>query len=189
MLAMGMAGCPSLHWQENWKFKTDPASTLSNRQLLNVPFFPNKTDQCGPTALASVLNYWGPSVDPETLKKEIYLAHLKGSLSIDMLLAAQRRGFKAHLYEGSIDDLKSELNMGHPLIAFINRGFGFYPVGHYVVINGYDEARRGLIIHSGERKDQFISYRSFSKKWNKTQRSTLLILPPERDKESSHAEP
>ena len=100
------------------------------------------------------------------------MAQLKGSLSIDLLLAAQNRGFKAHLYNGSIEDLKSELRKGHPLVAFINRGFDFFPIGHYVVISGYDEARRGLYIHSGTTENRFVSYRSFLRNWDQTQRST-----------------
>jgi ABC-type bacteriocin/lantibiotic exporter with double-glycine peptidase domain len=155
--------------------------------VLQVPFFPDHADQCGPSVLASVLTFWGTPVTPSELKQEIYIAHLKGSLSIDLLVAAQKHGFKAHLYSGSVEDLKSELEKGHPVIAFLNRGFNFLPVGHYVVINGYDDTRRGLIIHSGMKKNKFISYKSFSGYWDKTQRSTLLILPPEHDQESPHA--
>jgi len=188
VLAIGLAGCSTLNLHDSWKFRIEGKSSMSDQRALDVPFFPDKTDQCGPSALASVLTFWGHPIDPVNLKKEIYSAHLKGTLSIDLMLAAQSRGYKAHLYKGSIDDLRSELNLGHPLIAFINRGFGILPIGHYVVINGYDDARQGLSIHSGEKKNQFVSYRSFLKSWEKTQRSTLLILPPEHDKESPHAE-
>ncbi len=155
--------------------------------VLQVPFFPDHADQCGPSVVASVLTFWGTPVTPSELKQEIYTARLKGSLSIDLMLAAQKHGFKAHLYSGSVEDLKSELGKGHPVIAFLNRGYDFLPVGHYVVINGYDDARQGFVIHSGMKKNKFISYKSFSGYWNKTQRSTLLILPPEHDHESSHA--
>ncbi len=155
--------------------------------VLQVPFFPDHTDQCGPSVVASVLTFWGSAVTPSSLKQEIYTAHLKGSLSVDLLLAAQSHGFKAHLYSGSVEDLKSELEKGHPVIAFLNRGYDFLPVGHYVVINGYDDARQGLVIHSGMKKNKFISYKRFAGYWDKTQHSTLLILPPKDDKESPHA--
>lgn len=124
---------------------------------------------------------------PSELKQEIYVAHLKGSLAIDLMLAAQNHGFKAHLYSGNLEDLKFELGKGHPLIAFLNRGFIWLPVGHYVVINGFDEARQGLIIHSGMQKNKFVTYKRFAGFWDKTQHSTLLILPPEHDRESLHA--
>ena len=154
--------------------------------VLQVPFFPDHTDQCGPSVVASVLSFWGTRVTPVELKQEIYTAHLKGSLSVDLLLAAQNHGFKAHLYSGSAEDLKAELAKGHPVIAFLNRGFDFLPVGHYVVINGYDDARQGFIVHSGMNQNKFISYKRFSGFWDKTQRSTLLILPPEQDIGTAH---
>jgi hypothetical protein len=181
-----MAGCAGYHVQHGWNFKTDPKSSVSDGRMLDVPFFPDKTDQCGPSALASVLSFWGPPVEPRVLKKEIYLAQLKGSLPIDLLLAAQNRGFEARLYNGSIDDLKSELRKGHPLVAFLNRGFDFFPIGHYVVVSGYDEAREGLYVDSGSAKDQFVRYKCFLRNWDKTQRSTLLILPRGRDAKSLH---
>ena len=165
----------------------DGPSQANDRRLLGVPFFPDRSDQCGPSVLASVLTFWNHPVDPPTLKKEIYLAQLKGSLPMDLLLAAQNRGFKAHLYNGSIENLKSELKAGHPLIAFINRGFDFLPIGHFVVITGYDDTRQGLTLHSGLKKDRFITYQGFLGDWDKTKRSTLLILPPGHGKGPTHA--
>src|SRR5437870_4695340 len=99
----------------------------SGRHLLAVPFFSDSADQCGPSALASVLAYWGSPVDAATLKQEVYLARLNGSLQVDLLLSAERHGFKAHLYGGGIDDLLAEVDKGHPVIAFLNRGFPTIP--------------------------------------------------------------
>jgi hypothetical protein len=165
------------------------ASAPARARLLDVPFFADDTDQCGPSALASVLAFWGAPVDAKALKKGVYLTSLRGSLPLDLLLEAERRGFKARLYGGGLDDLKAELDKGHPLIAFINQGLEAAPLGHYVVVTGYDEGRRGLVVHSGPAKDKFVPYRKFSRVWDKTRRSTLLVLPPERDKESAHAAP
>ncbi len=181
-LCLWVSGCASFQIKNSPE--PEKGGPVKEQRLLSVPFFPDHTDQCGPSALASVLTFWGHPIDPLVLKKEIYVAHLKGSLSIDLLLAAQHRGFKACLYNGSIDDLKAELNKGHPLVAFINRGYDFLPIGHFVVVSGYDEARQGLYVHSGLVKNQFIRYGSFLKNWDKTQRSTLLILPSDQDKGS-----
>ncbi len=181
LLALWVSGCAGFQVNNSPNFDKDDPSM--ERRMLRVPFFPDTTDQCGPAALASVLSFWGVSVDPPALKEEIYLANLKGSLAIDLLLAAQNRGFKADLYSGSIVDLKSKLREGHPMVVFVNRGFHFFPVGHFVVVNGYDEPRQGLYVHSGASKNQFVSYKRFLKDWEKTKRSTLLIRPlgPERD--------
>lgn len=182
-LLMVVAGCAGTRRQSIREASTPG----SDRRFLSVPFFPDGTDQCGPSVIASVLSFWGTPVTPVELRQDVYLDHLKGSLSIDLLLAAQNRGFKAHIYSGSVQDVKVEIGEGHPVIAFLNKGFDLLPVGHYVVITGYDDARQGLLIHSGMNKNEFISYQRFLSIWDKTQRSTLLILPPAADKESKHA--
>jgi hypothetical protein len=124
-----------------------------------------------------VLGYWGKPAEPEILKKEIYRAKLKGSLTVDLLLAAENRGLGAEMIEGGLDRVKSELEAGHPVIAFVNTGFSFYPVGHYLVLTGYDDRRQCFFAHSGLKRDQEISYRKFDKQWEKTERWALLILP------------
>src|SRR6266705_3321071 len=55
------------------------------------------------------------SSDPVTLKGQIYSSRLRGSLPIDLLLAAQAHGLIAESYKGSLDNVRSELEAGHPL--------------------------------------------------------------------------
>src|SRR5690348_10916760 len=70
--------------------------------FLNVPFFPDKTDQCGPATLAEVLTFWGKSVQPQELSKEMYLAKLHGTLPMDLLLTAKKHGLKAEMTKGNL---------------------------------------------------------------------------------------
>src|SRR6266852_9723992 len=51
---------------------------------VQVPFFPDDSDQCGPATLASLLTYWGVPSDPMTMKKQIYSARLGGTRPIDL---------------------------------------------------------------------------------------------------------
>ena len=145
--------------------------------LLMVPFFPDDTDQCGPSALASVLGYWGKPAAPARLRAEIYRSSLKGSLTVDLLLAAESRGLTAEMANGTLAGVKKELDAGRPVIAFVDVGYSFYPIGHYLVITGYDERRRCLFAHSGIQRDQSISYGKFDKQWKRTERWALLIRP------------
>lgn len=149
------------------------------RYHIAVPFFPDDTDQCGPATLASVLTYWGLQTDPVALKKEIYLPRLKGTLPLDLLLAAQARGLNAEAYEGDLDNVKAELDVGHPLVVLLDLGFALFPQGHYVVVTGYDDELRGLYVHSSLERDVFLPYERFLRSWNKTGRWTLLVVPPE----------
>jgi len=154
--------------------ETDPIDHIVH---VVVPFFPDDTDQCGPATLASLLTYWGVPTTPPALKEEIYLPRLGGTLPIDLLLAAQARGLKAEFYSGSLDNVRAELEAGHPLVAFLNLGYAVFPQGHYVVITGFDDQRRGLYVHSGLEQDVFLPYERFLRSWEKTGRWTLLILP------------
>ncbi|MDP3543428.1 MAG: C39 family peptidase [Elusimicrobiota bacterium] len=144
---------------------------------LAVPFFPDGTDQCGPSVLASVLGFWGKPAEPAELKKEIYRAHLKGALTVDMLLAAQERGLAADVGGGGLVEVKKELDAGRPVIAFLNVGLRAYPIGHYLVITGYDDSRQVIIAHSGRKRDRRIAYKTFDKAWERTERWALLIKP------------
>ena len=127
---------------------------------------------------ASVLAYWGRPAAPEKLRSEIYRARLKGSLTLDLLLAAESRGLSAEMVEGGLHRVRAELDAGRPLIAFVNAGFSFYPVGHYLVITGYDDRRRCILAHSGLKRNQRIPYGKFERQWEKNGQWALLILPP-----------
>lgn len=161
-----MAGCAG----EKLRSVTPP-------QFLSVPFFPTKTDQCGPSALASVLAFWKSPADIEGLKREIYITRLKGTLSMDMLLAAESHGLKASVYEGSLDDLRLQVKKGYPPILFVNLGYDLFPIGHYIVVTGFDDGRGGVFAHSGSTPNKFISYKQLLRSWNKTDRWTLLAVP------------
>ena len=152
-----------------------PESYEQKRVLLRVPFFPDRSDKCGPAALAGVLRFWGFDAEPETLRKDLYRDSLRGSISIDLMLAAQARGLSAEMLTGGLPRLRQELDAGHPLIAFLNQGFTFYPLGHYVVVTGYDE--KGVYVNSGAEENSFVSYSRFFRQWDKTDRWALLVLP------------
>lgn len=156
---------------------SSPTTLDQGRRQLEVPFFPDRTDQCGPSTLASVLQYWGADIVPGVLKEEIYSAGLNGSLSIDLLLAARAHGMRAEMFNGSLSRVKRELDAGHPLIAFVNLGFRFAPIGHFMVLTGYDDRRQALYAHSGGDRNALLPYRKFAANWEKTERWTLLILP------------
>lgn len=142
--------------------------------LLEVPFFPDKTDQCGPSALASVLAFWGRSADAGELRREVYEEKLKGSLPMDLLIAARAHGLDAEMSNGSLSALKGDLDAGRPVIAFVNLGWRFLPIGHFLVVTGYDEKRGGVYAHSGLKRNSFLTYRKFMKQWERTGRWALV---------------
>lgn len=142
-----------------------------------VPFYPQKEYQCGPASLAAVLNYFGQGVSPEEIAEAIYLPRLKGSLNMDLFHYATGHGVDARIQEGSLEYLQAHLARQRPVIAFLNRGFTFFPVGHFLVVVGLDPDQQAVIAYSGTEKDKRIPFREFLSDWKKTQYWSLVITP------------
>lgn len=147
----------------------------NTRIIENVPFYSQESYQCGPASLASVLNYWGVNVTPDNIAKEIFSESARGTLNIDMILYAQRKGLKVTQYKGGIEDLKKNIESGYPLVVLVDYGFSLYQVNHFMVVVGYNE--NGVIVNSGRDKCKFISEKDFIKTWERTKFWTLLIKP------------
>ena len=149
-----------------------PESGL-NHMIDNVPFYPGETNQCGPVSLAGVLNYWGVSVTPEEIARDIFSESAGGTLDIDMMIYARRKGLYAEQYEGSMDDIRRNIRLGRPLIVLVDYGFSFYQRNHFMVLVGYNE--QGVIVNSGDKREKMIPEKDFLKIWRKTNSWTLLI--------------
>lgn len=145
--------------------------------IKGVPFYPQEEYMCGPSALASVVGYWGEKTGMKAVAKEVYEEKLKGTLPLDLFLYAKDKGFDAVYYKGSLTDLKDKLDKGFPLILFLNLGYEFYPVGHYIVAVGYSERAKALVAHSGVKSEEVFTYDSLLESWGKTGFSTLLVRP------------
>ena len=147
--------------------------TSQNYIVENVPFYSQTTYQCGPASLAGVLNYWGVKVSPDEIAEEIYSASARGTLDIDMLFYAQKKGLLATQYKGTIEDLRRNIDSRHPIIVLVGYGFSIIQKNHFMVVIGYND--QGLIVNSGKDKEEFISMKDFLKSWEKTKFWTLLI--------------
>lgn len=143
----------------------------------NVPFFPQKRYYCGPASLASVMNFYGVSVTEEEIAKEVYNTKLSGALSMDILIYARTKGFDAFYYKGNMEDIKKYISIGKPVILFLDLGYFFYPVRHYIVATGYNDEMGYLIAHSGMEKNKIFSYKKIQSAWGKTGFGTILISP------------
>lgn len=152
-----------------------PTKGDENIIIAKIPFFPQEKYQCGPAALASVLNFWGAKISPEEIAQEIYSPAARGTLNLDLLFYAQKRGFRAQQYQGSLEDLKRNISAGVPLILQVDFGFLWYEQTHFLVVIGYNS--QGIFVNSGVEKDKFIPTSSFLRIWAKTDYWTLRITP------------
>ena len=161
--------------------KGDAEDREIRHYISDVPFSPQSKYQCGPAALASVLNYYGCRVTPAEVAEAIYKKQLKGTLSIDLTLFARRMGFNARTFKGSISGLKGHISKDRPLIVFRDLGYPFLPIRHFSVVIGYDDAEGILVLYSGKRKNKVISYERFLRSWAEMDYWTLLVLPNRGD--------
>lgn len=153
------------------------ANPYSGAYINGVPFFMQNTSLCGPAALASVFNYWDVGESVEDIAERVYQEKLNGSLPIDLLLYAKEKGFQTTFYKGGMDDLRVKTAHKIPLILFLNLGSMLYPIGHFVVVVGYNDNYSVVLAHSAMEDEKVYSYEELDKLWSKTGYSTLLIRP------------
>jgi predicted double-glycine peptidase len=149
--------------------------------IRGVPFFSQEAYQCGPAALATVMNYWhektgkGTQVTPEQIAADIYSPTARGVLGFDLERYARGHGFQTEQYEGSMGDLRRRVDEGTPLIVFVDYGFSLYQVNHFMVVKGYVEG--GVVVNSGKRENQTVPEGTLEKAWKKNRYWTLLLKP------------
>jgi ABC-type bacteriocin/lantibiotic exporter with double-glycine peptidase domain len=90
-----------------------------------------------------------------------------------MVLYSMKKGLRASQYEGTIGDIRKNVDSRHPIIVLVDYGFSLIQKNHFMVIIGYND--HGVIVNSGKDSKKFISEKDFLKSWEKTKFWTLLM--------------
>lgn len=154
-----------------------PADLPPQVLLSDVPFFPQEDYECGPAALATLLQSAGVAVTPAALKPQVFLPGRRGSLQVELLVAARRHGLPAYRIAPTLDALLHEVAAGHPVLVFQNLSLPIYPIWHYAVVIGYDRQRQLLILNSGVTRQQEISLFTFERTWARGDFWAMVALP------------
>ncbi len=155
-----------------------PAGLPQKFELTQVPFFPQEAYQCGPAALATVLNVAGFPVQPDALTNQVYLPERQGSAQVEMLAAARRNGALAYELAPQLSDVIKEIAAGNAVLVLQNLALSWYPKWHYAVVVGYDIPRSEIILRSGLEQRQVLSMDTFEHTWARGQRWAVVVLPP-----------
>ncbi|GMR04684.1 MAG: hypothetical protein BMS9Abin23_0586 [Thermodesulfobacteriota bacterium] len=147
--------------------------------IKGVPLYRQERLMCGPSALTSVMKFYGKNTNAEEVAEKTFEERIKGTLAMDMVIYAKEAGFDARFYKGGLHDLKQNITAGRPLILFLNLGVKSYPVGHYIVVVGYDEVSETVLAYTGAFRLDALGYKSLMRAWGKTGFSTILITPKE----------
>jgi ABC-type bacteriocin/lantibiotic exporter with double-glycine peptidase domain len=142
---------------------------------LQVPYVHQQKDTCGAAALAMVLQYWGARVAHDEVKGELLQPELHGIAGSRLAAFAAGKGMTAVAHAGDLDHLRHHVGAGRPMIVSWAMGGGRY---HDVVVVGFDEAGRRVIVHDPARgADRRIAMDAFEKKWAAAGHWTLLVAP------------
>jgi tetratricopeptide (TPR) repeat protein len=172
-----LAGCASTP-QSRAVSKHPPANLPQQIELERVPFFPQSAFQCGPAALATVLNDRNIRVTPDDLVDKVYIPKRKGSLQIEMIATARRYGLVGYQLEPQLSALLKEISHGNPVLVFQNLTFSLWPKWHYAVVVGYNMAKRELILRSGTHRRYVIDFAVFERTWQRAEHWAYVFTLP-----------
>jgi tetratricopeptide (TPR) repeat protein len=177
ILLLGLAGCATPQLRA---LVSDSGTLPQKVELDAVPFYAQDEYQCGPAALAMVLEAAGKPTRPEALRPQVYLPDRQGSLQVEMLAAARRNGLVAVELKPSLSDLLAEIAAGNPAVVLQNLAFDWVPAWHYAVAIGYDLKGQRLVLRSGTERRLEMPLSTFERTWERGGYWAMLALPPGR---------
>ena len=172
-----VSGCSSL---QSKRLVQAPGDLAQRAELKDVPFFPQEAYQCGPAALATVLNAAGASVTPDELAPQVYLPERQGSLQFELMGATRQHGFIPYVLQPQLMDVLKEVEAGNPVLILQNLGVSWYPKWHYAVVVGFDLSQEEIILRSGPEARHVRSMRRFEHTWKRSGYWAMVTMSPER---------
>ena len=136
-------------------------------------------DQCGPGSLAAVLNSLGDPVTEPQLEAELPPVR-GGVLSLDLVLAARRRGFEAALLRGDATTLRLEIEAGRAailMLRLLDMPGQRRDIYHYVVADGFDPERSRFRFQFGDGKVRWASLGDLEGSWKAAGHALVRVAP------------
>lgn len=134
-----------------------------SRVIDGVPvYYQADTRYCGQACVSSILAYWGFSV---TFNEVIEQTNTTLGMNIEQMVWFFRKyGLQSRAYKGRLQDLKTQINKGCPVIVAFDEG----SIQHVVVIVGYNDEKE-LIFYNESMEGQTMEepYADFVKAWSR----------------------
>jgi tetratricopeptide (TPR) repeat protein len=147
-------------------------------ELVDVPFFPQTEFDCGPAALATILNAENVAVTPAELIPAVYVDELQGSLQVELMAATRRYGLLPVPIRPDPQSLLHEVGSGRPVLVLQNLRFRRVPAWHYAVVVGYSADRQRFILRSGDERRRLERASRFLRSWRLADYWAFVAAPP-----------
>lgn len=170
-----LSGCAT---QTRSLLAAPPAALPARTELSATPFFAQEDYQCGPAALAMLMQAAGQPASPDELVREVYIPARKGSLQPEMLASARRHGLLGVTLEPGLSALLQEVAAGHPVVVLQNLSLPVFPLWHYAVVIGYDLPRGEIILRSGTTERLVMAMSTFEHTWLRSEAWAMVALKP-----------
>jgi hypothetical protein len=179
MLLVACAGAPqSIALLESY-VRVAPAFELGDAvNLTDVSFNPQEDYQCGPAAIATVLQYSGINISSEAMVEQVYLPSRQGSLQPEMLAAPRRYDRISYLLPPKLEGMLREVQANRPVLVMQNLGLTRFPQWHYAVVVGYDLKAKDIILRSGTIEEYRLSLATFERTWQRGSHWAFIVLEP-----------
>lgn len=158
--------------------QSNNASLLAPVLLNQVPFFAQDLYQCGPAALATVLQVSSINVTPAQLVPRVYVPGREGSFQVEMMAATRSLGRLAYRLTPTLEAVFSEVAAGKPVLVLQNLSLAWYPRWHFAVVKGFDVQRGHVILNSGLIENYTMPVTTFERTWARADHWAMLVLSP-----------
>jgi hypothetical protein len=154
---------------------TKPDSFPEAVRIHDVGPYLQDPEQCGPFALAALLQYMGMEADPDLLVKRLYSPGAGGILTMDLFLEASRRGLETRQFSGSENILVKELTEYNPVIVLLKYPRLQSSVGHFILVTGYSNDPYGFFVLWGDGKLSWMKLDQFLQLWSESEFWMLTV--------------
>ena len=179
LLLWSISACTSVQ-PSGYLGKGKLAALPKSVDLVEVPFFEQERNHCGPSSLASVLAFWGSDMRLEQIADLVFTPGRRGSLRADMISAPRRLGYLSFSLEGGLEAGLREIQAGNPVIILQNLGLTWLPIWHYAVLVGYDLNTEEVLLRSGRESRLSMSFATLANTWARSDYWAVVVVPADR---------
>ncbi len=176
LLFLLLQGCSLAPLQSDRLLEKIPSEFKKPVELDKVSFNPQLKYDCGPAALATLLQWQGIDISSKELEPEVYLPGRKGSLQLELLAATRQHNLIPYLLDKKFTSLLKEIKAGHPVLVLQNLALEAFPQWHYAVVIGYDLENDELILRTGDIRRYPVSISRFEYTWQRSDYWGFVVL-------------